>query len=99
MSSPPFVAVPEDRSFDEQRTTGRALTAHRDAVVLTDLPSAGGWRDAVEQATARGPAALIADGAVRFARLIEARAAAGDVAVEPLVRRAIPAPSRAVVAP
>jgi UDP-N-acetylglucosamine--N-acetylmuramyl-(pentapeptide) pyrophosphoryl-undecaprenol N-acetylglucosamine transferase len=95
----PFVAVPEDRSFDEQRTTGRALTAHRDAVVLTDLPSAGGWRDAVEQATARGPAALIADGAVRFARLIEARAAAGDVAVEPLVRRAIPAPSRAVVAP
>ena len=93
-----FVAVPEDRPFDEQHATGRALAAHRHAVVLTDLPAAGGWRTAVAQAIARGPADLTVDGAARFAELIEARAAAGEGSSSvPVVRHAIPAPAREAV--
>jgi len=93
-----FVAVPEDRPFEEQHATGRALAAHRQAVVLTDLPAAGGWRTAVAQAIARGPADLTVDGAARFAELIEVRAAAGEGSSSvPVVRHAIPAPAREAV--
>lgn len=70
----PFVVVPEERPFGEQQATGRSLHAGRDAVVLTELPELGGWREAVLQAAARGPALLSTDGADRFARLIERRA-------------------------
>ena len=70
----PLVVLPEDRPFGEQRATGTALAAHREAVVLTEPPVAGGWRTAVEAAIALGPPPLIADGARRFAERIEQRA-------------------------
>ncbi|GLY30488.1 hypothetical protein [Kineosporia sp. NBRC 101731] len=67
----PFVALPEERPFGEQEATARALEAAGDAVVLTRMPGPTGWAQAVARATT--PPALVADGAERFARLLEER--------------------------
>ncbi|GAA3638406.1 hypothetical protein GCM10022223_66760 [Kineosporia mesophila] len=74
----PFVALPEERPFGEQEATARALEATGDAVVLTRMPGPAGWAQAVARATT--PPALVADGAERFARLIEERSRTVDPA-------------------
>ncbi len=70
----PFVTLPEARPFDEQRVTADALE-QRGAVVLRRMPTRGGWAEAVHRAEAQGASPLIADGAQRFAELVESRAA------------------------
>ena len=67
----PFVVLPEDRPYGEQAATGQALAATGAAVVLSELPPPGGWKQAVARAQAGGAPHLVADGATRFARLIE----------------------------
>jgi predicted glycosyltransferase len=69
----PFVTLPEARPFDEQLLTAQALERHG-TVVLRHLPRRGGWAEAVHRAESQSPSPLIADGAKRFAELINSRA-------------------------
>lgn len=74
----PLVVVPEPRPFGEQAATAAALRGR--AVVLDDLPGPGGWAAAVTAARSLGPARLPADGALRFADLVESAARHEDEA-------------------
>jgi predicted glycosyltransferase len=81
-ASRPFVVLPEDRPYGEQAATGRALAAGEAAVVLSTIPGPGAWKAAVTRAQAAGAPRLRADGATRFARLIEEHSAG----LEPIPR-------------
>jgi UDP-N-acetylglucosamine:LPS N-acetylglucosamine transferase len=51
-----FVCVPEDRPFDEQRSTAATLARHDLAVVLAVLPEASEWPELLRRALMRDPA-------------------------------------------
>jgi UDP-N-acetylglucosamine--N-acetylmuramyl-(pentapeptide) pyrophosphoryl-undecaprenol N-acetylglucosamine transferase len=72
----PLIVVPEERPFGEQAATAAAL--RDEAVVLDDLPGPRGWPHALDAAVRSGPPRLAADGAARFADLIESAARRED---------------------
>lgn len=46
----PFICIPEDRPFDEQRVKGRRLACAGAALCLDHWPSASDWPELIEQA-------------------------------------------------
>ncbi|GLY15183.1 hypothetical protein Kisp01_21980 [Kineosporia sp. NBRC 101677] len=70
----PFVTLPEQRAFDEQEATAKALDGVGAAVALWQLPEPGGWADAVRRAMLLPEQDEPEVGAARFAQLVEAQA-------------------------
>ncbi|MBJ6121707.1 glycosyltransferase [Sphingomonas mollis] len=56
-SGKPFVCIPEDRPFDEQRSKARGLAASAAAVVCPSIPEPDAWAQLIGQAEALDPAA------------------------------------------